>query len=244
MASWRFASASLKAAIPLLETALGANPGNGQYWANYVDALIQSGQLKAAWIALEMGQQHGMTGPVAENLISLMSTLSNDTDAKAAATSALRYLPRGPAAPAAATPKLTPAESAKTSGQPNQEVIAEPRPASISKTAVALFNVRALQRSRKPCTRVVEGSSRSIRNRLEGARHFALPTSDRYAEAVSAFHARQRAELSPRDSEVLHISATVLEADGQARGSGTRLPGVPRECPRTTRRRCAFSASS
>jgi predicted O-linked N-acetylglucosamine transferase (SPINDLY family) len=198
-----------EAAIPLLETALGANPGNGQYWANYVDALIQSGQLKAAWIALEMGQQHGMTGPVAENLISLMSTLSNDTDARLQRLRRFVTAPRGPAAQQP-KPKLTPAESAKTSGQPNQEVIAEP-PRQHLEDAVALFNARRFNEAEARARALVEAfPQHPLGWKVLG---ISLYNLGRYAEAVKPMATAR--ELSPRDSQVLHISATVLEGTGK-----------------------------
>lgn len=66
------------AAAPYLERALGANPNQQQYWVNYVDALIQSGQLKAAWTALEMGQQRGLSAPVVDELIAIMTLMSSE----------------------------------------------------------------------------------------------------------------------------------------------------------------------
>ena len=65
-----------QAAVPYLERALGADPNDMQYWANYVDALVQSGQLKAAWMALQMGQQRGLSGPTVDNLIAIMTAMS------------------------------------------------------------------------------------------------------------------------------------------------------------------------
>lgn len=65
-----------QAAVPYLEHALGADPNKMQYWANYVDALVQSGQMKAAWMALQMGQQRGLSGPTVDNLIAIMTAMS------------------------------------------------------------------------------------------------------------------------------------------------------------------------
>jgi predicted O-linked N-acetylglucosamine transferase (SPINDLY family) len=65
------------AAVPYLEQAIGVDPNKMQYWANYIDALVQSGQMKAAWMALEMGQQRGLSGPTVDNLIAIMTAMSN-----------------------------------------------------------------------------------------------------------------------------------------------------------------------
>jgi len=64
------------AAVPYLEQAIGADPNKMQYWANYIDALVQSGQMKAAWMALEMGQQRGLSGPTVNSLIAIMTAMS------------------------------------------------------------------------------------------------------------------------------------------------------------------------
>nr|WP_082902648.1 tetratricopeptide repeat protein [Paraburkholderia ginsengiterrae] len=60
-------------ALPHFETALGAAPNNGQFWVAYISALIDAGQMQAAWLALEMGQQRGLKGPAVNGLITRMS---------------------------------------------------------------------------------------------------------------------------------------------------------------------------
>ncbi|MFT4063183.1 tetratricopeptide repeat protein [Paraburkholderia sp.] len=71
-----------EAAIPLLEKAIGANPNELQYWAHYIDALFQAGQLKAAWLALEMAQQRGLAGPAIDQLIAIMTKVSSQPTVK------------------------------------------------------------------------------------------------------------------------------------------------------------------
>ncbi|SAK99830.1 TPR domain-containing protein [Caballeronia fortuita] len=61
------------AALPLLENAIGVNPNASAYWVSYVDALTQSGNVDAAWIALEMAQQRGLGGPAIDILVSRMT---------------------------------------------------------------------------------------------------------------------------------------------------------------------------
>jgi tetratricopeptide (TPR) repeat protein len=65
-----------EAAVTYLERALGRNPNQNQYWANYVDALLQSGQTKAAWMALQMGQQRGLSGPAVDDLVAIMTAMT------------------------------------------------------------------------------------------------------------------------------------------------------------------------
>jgi predicted O-linked N-acetylglucosamine transferase (SPINDLY family) len=81
-------------ALPRFEAALGVNPNNGQYWAGYVDALVRAGQLSAAWIALDMGQQRGLHGSAVDGLIIRMSnpTGNMQTVAVPAATQAPQQL--------------------------------------------------------------------------------------------------------------------------------------------------------
>ncbi|WP_431019044.1 tetratricopeptide repeat protein [Burkholderia cepacia] len=60
--------------IPYFETALGANPGNGQCWVGYINALYRANQMPAAWVAVEMAQQRGVHGPALDGLIAQMAT--------------------------------------------------------------------------------------------------------------------------------------------------------------------------
>ncbi|KQR79597.1 hypothetical protein ASG35_06825 [Burkholderia sp. Leaf177] len=59
-------------AVGCFEVAIGANPEQNQYWASYINALNQSGQTSAAWVALELAQQRGMNGPAVDTLIQQM----------------------------------------------------------------------------------------------------------------------------------------------------------------------------
>jgi len=49
-------------ALPLFETALEANPNQGQFWLSYVDALIKEKQLDNARSVLEQGKKRGLAG--------------------------------------------------------------------------------------------------------------------------------------------------------------------------------------
>ncbi|CAL8475493.1 tetratricopeptide repeat protein [Caballeronia sp. S22] len=60
-------------ALPHFEASIGAIPQNGQYWFAYVNALIEDKQVSAAWIAFEIGQKHGLEGPLADHLIRRMT---------------------------------------------------------------------------------------------------------------------------------------------------------------------------
>ncbi|SAK41059.1 TPR domain-containing protein [Caballeronia catudaia] len=60
-------------ALPHFEASIGAIPQNGQYWFAYVSALIEDKQVPAAWIAFEIGQKHGLEGPLADLLVRRMT---------------------------------------------------------------------------------------------------------------------------------------------------------------------------
>jgi predicted O-linked N-acetylglucosamine transferase (SPINDLY family) len=85
-------------ALPYLEAALGGAPDNGQFWVAYINALIDAEQIPAAWLALEMGQQRGLTGPAVNGLITRMAY-----DGKQLST-------------AAAAPKVQPSITAESAG--------------------------------------------------------------------------------------------------------------------------------
>jgi predicted O-linked N-acetylglucosamine transferase (SPINDLY family) len=49
-------------ALPFLLRALEASPEIAEYWLGYIEALLQSGQLKDAREAVSLGRQHGLSG--------------------------------------------------------------------------------------------------------------------------------------------------------------------------------------
>ena len=49
-------------ALPYFKLALESNPDNGQYWLNYINALIQTGYMDVARQALEQAIQRGLEG--------------------------------------------------------------------------------------------------------------------------------------------------------------------------------------
>lgn len=61
----------------LMEKALGVDPNNLQYWANYIDALLQAERTSAAWLALNMAQKRGLAGEQIDRLIALMTAVSS-----------------------------------------------------------------------------------------------------------------------------------------------------------------------
>lgn len=50
------------AGLPHFKVALEPNPNQAQYWLNYIDALIQTGQTDTARQALEQRRQRGLQG--------------------------------------------------------------------------------------------------------------------------------------------------------------------------------------
>ena len=56
------------AGLPYFITALNADPARRQYWLNYIDALIQAGQVEDARQILALAWQHGLEGDEVEAL--------------------------------------------------------------------------------------------------------------------------------------------------------------------------------
>ena len=57
------------ASLLYFEAALKANPGSGQYWLSYIDALIQANLADVARQALAAGRQFGLQGEAVEALV-------------------------------------------------------------------------------------------------------------------------------------------------------------------------------
>ena len=55
-------------ALPLLKTALEANPNQEQFWISYIDALIKTNQLDIAKSAIEQGRKRGLAGEKVDHL--------------------------------------------------------------------------------------------------------------------------------------------------------------------------------
>jgi predicted O-linked N-acetylglucosamine transferase (SPINDLY family) len=55
-------------AVPFFEVAIGTDPVQHVYWANYIDTLMRSGQVAAAKLVLEMAVAQGLNGPAIESL--------------------------------------------------------------------------------------------------------------------------------------------------------------------------------
>jgi predicted O-linked N-acetylglucosamine transferase (SPINDLY family) len=199
------------AAIPLLETALGASPGIGQYWISYVDALVQSGQMKAAWIALEMGQQRGMSGPLADALIARMTALSTQT------ASPVSKPPSGEqkaSSPQERGPLATTAKHTNASHERDGPVAQPPR--QQVDTVVALFNGGRFSEAEAGASILVEQFPQHAMGwKLLGISLYRL---NRYDDALSAL-LRAR-ELNPRDVDALQVCAAILEAKGRHEEAG------------------------
>lgn len=54
--------------LPHFKAALEADPGQGQHWLNYIDALILTGQMDDARQILQKGRQHGLEGEMVDVL--------------------------------------------------------------------------------------------------------------------------------------------------------------------------------
>ena len=69
-----------QAALPLLKTALDANPNQRQFWLSYIDALIKGKQFENAKEALDQGKKRGLAG---EKVDALEAQLTLITEAVA-----------------------------------------------------------------------------------------------------------------------------------------------------------------
>jgi len=211
-----------EASLPYLERALGENPNNLQYWANYLDGLVQSDQLDAAWIVLNMAQQRGLAGPAIDELIGLMTHLSTHPTFKvprpqevgervqaATTSSAAPAAPGRAAPPQAASPA---ANHTKPVEPPNQE---------INEIAV-LFNDGQVDEALRRAQVLTERyPSHGFGWKVVAASLFRL---GRHYEAIAPTEAARR--LWPNDIDMLQISMSLLEMKGshqEAEATGRRL---------------------
>ncbi|PLZ01906.1 hypothetical protein CY652_12770 [Burkholderia sp. WAC0059] len=187
-----------RAALPHLETAIGVNPHNGQFWVNYIDALLQSGQLKAAWIALEMGQQHGMQGPGVNELIGIMSAMSSDGVSVRRAPSPAGNPPL-PAAPQNHGAGRADSAPAAPEGTPTKQEIG---------TLLDLCNSKQYETAEKRARAFVK----RFPSNPTGWKVLSVAQFEqgRYDELLA--HAQRARELAPGDIQVLQINAVVLGA--------------------------------
>jgi predicted O-linked N-acetylglucosamine transferase (SPINDLY family) len=196
-----------EAAISHFETALGANPGNNQYWLDYISVLLETRQLKAAWIALEIGQQSGMSGPAVDALIAHMTALSAQTASPApkCAHPAPQKPPAGqdPNPPAATALPLKPdnESDARVAQPPRQQLDA----------VVALFNGGRFSEAEAGARILAEHFPHHAMGwKLLGISLYRL---SRYDEALSPLLTARG--LNPRDVDALQVCAALLKAKGR-----------------------------
>ena len=67
-------------ALPLLRTALEANPKQGQYWISYIDALIKDQQPETARVVLEQGKEMGLSGEQVDALSQQLALQSDEPE--------------------------------------------------------------------------------------------------------------------------------------------------------------------
>ena len=67
-------------ALPLLKTALEANPKQGQYWISYIDALIKGNQPENARLVLEQGKEMGLSGDQVDVLSQKLALQSDEPE--------------------------------------------------------------------------------------------------------------------------------------------------------------------
>lgn len=187
--------------VPLFETALGGQPNNGQYWVSYIAALIDSGQTPAAWIAVELAQQRGVTGPVLDALIAKMAT-----PGVSFRTAANQVPSAAPAAPATmreeVAAKPTPSLRASEIGRMTQQEI---------NRHVALFSRGNYPEAVKYARTLTE------RYPHQGEAWRALAVSlhrdGQYPQSIEP--ARKAVEMMPNDGDILLLLADTLRLTDQ-----------------------------
>lgn len=227
------------AAIPYLERAIGGDPNQLQYWANYIDGLLQANQLKAAWIALEMAQQRGLAGPAIDKLIGIMTVVSTQptnkvSRAELAAADASAAVSTGTAAPAAA-PVAAPASTPAQQNKP-----AEPAHAAQPATAAKSGKSATPAAKKTPDQKEInELGGLFNTGRVEEAVASAREMIRRYPEhgfgwkvLVVALHRLARYDeafehlptahgIWPDDVDILQIAASILESKGRHEAAET-----------------------
>ncbi|WP_233804001.1 O-linked N-acetylglucosamine transferase family protein [Paraburkholderia sp. HP33-1] len=199
-----------EASLPYLERAIGANPNQLQYWANYIDGLLQADQLKAAWLVLEMAQQRGLAGPAIDQLIGVMTKLSTEGAQKLA-----RPVAAAPGVPAGhaqstvdSTQPLQTPEKARARGHqgrqttPTEQQMAElARHYNTGQTDQAL--VASLEFVQRFPAHAFGWKVLSV----------TLHKLGQYDEALQ--HALTALEVAPEDTDVLQVAAGVFASKGR-----------------------------
>ena len=210
-----------EASLPYLERAIGGAPNQLQYWANYIDGLLQANRLKAAWLALEMAQQRGLAGPAIDKLIGIMTVVSTQPTKKLsheqlAATSVAPVAPApapaaAPASTAAPTQREKPARPATSAKKGTRgSASAKLEQAQINALG-ALFNTGRVEEAL--------ASAREMTRRFpdEGfgwkVLVIALHRLARYDEALE--HLPTARGIWPNDIDLLQAMASVLESKGR-----------------------------
>jgi tetratricopeptide (TPR) repeat protein len=202
-----------EASLPYHERAIGAAPNQLQYWANYIDGLLQADQLKAAWIALEMAQQRGLAGPAVDKLIGIMTVVSTQPVAKVAPMNLAASQARPP------EPKPAPAGIVETTARPTST--AAPTEHEVN-TLAGLFNTGRVEEAAKSARKMAE----RFPDHGFGWKVLAvsLHRLTHYDEALK--YAWTAHGLWPNDEDTLQVLTSILASKGayaEAEAFGRRL---------------------
>ncbi len=204
-------------AVPLIEKAIGINPNNLQYWAHYIDALLQADRVNAAWTALNIAQKRGLGGPQIDRLISLMTFVSSGQLVKvprpgasgSGSTAAAANAAAGPDETAAQTPPV-PAELRLTPEEEQRlQAIAQLYNAGELETVMTQAQAAAERLPRHPFPRKV----------------LTLTTHRLGQYDATLEHALKALELAPEDPQLLLIASGVYQVRHN-------LPEAARYCER------------
>jgi predicted O-linked N-acetylglucosamine transferase (SPINDLY family) len=208
-------------ALVHFEAALGVNPNHGQYWAAYVDALVRAGQLSAAWIALDMGQQRGLHGAAVDQLIIRMSSqgAQQQTPPVAAAIQAPHQLEAHAEEPV--QEQLAASKAGSQKARSSKGIAAKPTPQELTQFSV-LYNKGRLAEAIQAARALTE------RYPAHGAGYhslgLALFRSGQYEDAFAPL--QKASELLPKDvqarvllADLLRLKGLAIEAEGYCRSA-------------------------
>lgn len=202
------------AAIAYMEKALGGNPNDCQYWANYIDALLQAGELKAAWMALEMGQQRGLSGPAIDKLIGVMTMMSTQptfTVPKPLNDPAVEQANAMPLSVSSVPPPPAAAAMPHQGAKPNRKRgKTEPTEAEIAALA-ELYNAGRIADAIAGARELID----TFPSHGFGWKVMciSLHRQGRYDDSMQYFPTAR--ELCPTDVDVLRVSSSILESKGR-----------------------------
>ncbi|AOJ70616.1 MULTISPECIES: tetratricopeptide repeat protein [Burkholderia] len=203
-------------ALQHFEMVLGTHPRHGNYWVGYVNALIEAGQIAAAWTALNLAQQLGVKGPAVDTIV---LRLAHSEEGRPAAVGIVPAATAAQAVPVAAETSETPEPHAGSARRPGRQ--------EMSRAETLYDHGRDAEAAKAARTLTRRYPSHGPAWRVLG---LALHRSGRYVEALEPLF--RTTELLPDDSncrvlyaDTLRLANRLPEAESQCREAIARNAG-------------------